>query len=56
MTYAIIKFYADPNKHSKILKSGLSKDQAKEICNSSESHSGPSTEFKNKWFYGYTKD
>jgi len=47
MTYKIVRFYQD--KESKIIKRGLTLDQAQEHCNREDTHG-------NDWFDGYTKE
>jgi len=49
MTYSIIRYYKKPFKSPKVIKRGLTLEQAQEHCND------PSTSTA-EWFDGYTKD
>lgn len=51
-TYRIIRFCRDDNNpdHKKVIKSGLTREEAIEYCNSPESEEG------GVWFDGFEKD
>jgi hypothetical protein len=49
-TYKIIRFYRDRNKQSKVIKRGLTLEQAKEHCNN------PATEKEGQWFDGFKSE
>ena len=47
MTYKIIRFYRELHKSSKVIKRGLTLEQAKAHCQD------PSTRKEGEWFDGY---
>jgi len=49
VTYSIIRFYADRDRESEIIETGLSLEQAQEHCGREDTH-GPG------WFDGYTEE
>lgn len=50
MTYKIIRFYRERYKSSKIIKRGLTLEEAKEHCND------PSTRKEGEWFDGFESE
>jgi len=50
MTYRIVRFFADESKPSKVIKEGLSLQEAKDWCND------PTTHKKGEWFDGFREE
>jgi hypothetical protein len=50
MTYLIIKFYHEQGKRPKIIKRGLTLEQAQAHCQN------PKTSKLYKWFHGYERE
>ena len=50
MTYSIIKFFHEMGRRPKVIRRGLSLEQAQTICQD------PKTSKLGKWFYGYERD
>ena len=49
-TYKIIRFYRELHKSSRVIKRGLTLEQAKEHCNN------PSTRKEGEWFDGFESE
>lgn len=55
ITYKIIRFFNDPKKCSKIIRKGLTLEEAQMHCNHNDSIS-LNKDGKPIWFDGYTKE
>jgi len=49
MLYKVVKYYQDPKKKARAVRTGLYLEEAKEYCSRPTSHGVG-------WFYGFTQD
>jgi len=55
MSYKIIRMYRDENKSKRVIRTGLSLEEAQEHCNREETHK-LNRDGSVVWFDGYTKE
>lgn len=57
-TYRIVRFYADRNRERRILRTGLTLEEAQDHCNDPETSSQTTTTDpeEGRWFDGYEKE
>lgn len=55
-TYKIVRFYDEPYKPNKIIKRGLTLEQAQEHCRDPKTSTNGKKPFGKNWFDGYTKE
>jgi hypothetical protein len=64
MSYKILRFFEDTNKTTKLIRSGLSLEEAQQYCDDAETSSTTCTDPAKKeytkrhgrWFDGYTEE
>ena len=64
MSYKIVRYFADQNKHARTIARGLTLDEAQEHCNDPETSSRTCTNSTGRartrkhgaWFDGYTEE
>lgn len=55
-TYKIVRFYDDINKRSKVIKRGLTLEQAQAHCRDPRTSTNGEEPIGMNWFDGYTKE
>lgn len=55
-TYKIIRFYDDLNKPNKVIKRGLTLEQAQAHCRDPKTSTNSKKPIGQNWFDGYTKE
>ncbi len=55
-TYRIIRIYDDPNKRSRVIKRGLTKEQAMAHCSNPKTSTNGTKPFGQNWFDGFMEE
>ena len=55
-TYKVMKVWADPNKRKTTIMTGLTLNEAKEICSKPDTSYTCNSDFKKSWMYVFYKE